>query len=162
MNPCTRYATPGNSFRRRSLAALVITHLLLGAACGPVFAGAGKVLVFANKRQFNDPVLSRTVALLRHDGYTVTRMAGKTLGEETAQGYGAVVVFNFTDKGNSSFGVRVMAGESVQKRIVLFNAVGRDYLTPPGDPAGTREEMAAGLAAELAQKVKLVMSQQHR
>jgi|GEM_PF-3398490 len=147
---------------RNLLSSTVVVLLLLagGRAIAEAGVSAKKVLVFANKRNFNDPVISKVVDTLKKEGCAVKLESGKKLHGVSASKYGAIVIFNFIDRGQKDRGVKVYADENVQKKIALFNAVGSDYLEPDRGSGETKEIKIEKLAAEIVDKVQEVLSKQ--
>ena len=150
---------------RVPLAAIVLLAGLLGSGAGrEIAAGTGykavakNVLVFSNKGRFDDPVVSWVIYGLNNEGLTVTLRSGKTLKGASAKKYGAVIIFNFVEKNRAERGVKVFADENLQKKIILFNAVGDDYLAPAAGTSETKETRAEKLAEEIIGKTKAVLS----
>jgi len=150
---------------RGTLAAIVLVAGLLSfTAASEITAGEsgatnGKnVLVFSNKGGFGDPVISRVIDGLKSEGLTVTLRSGKTLKGASAKKYGAVIIFNFVEKNRADRGVKVFADENLQKKIILFNAVGGDYLAPAANSSETKETKAGKLAGEIIEKANAVLA----
>ena len=117
-------------------------------------------MVYLNKRNAGDPVVSRVVDSLKKEGCVVTLGTGMKLHSVSISKYNAIVVFNFLAKGQTDKSIKVYAGEDVQKRIVLFNAVGSDYLEPDKSSGETREVKAEKLAEKIVDNVKEVLEKQ--
>ena len=124
-----------------------------------VLAGAsGNVLVFINKNKFSDPVVIKVVEGLKKEGYFVKLESGRKLKTANARKYGAIVLFNFIEKGSKDRSVKVFVDENTQKKIVLLNAVGNDYLTPAEGSSETRESRVDNLSIGIVDRVKTVLA----
>jgi hypothetical protein len=127
-------------------------------ACAFIAAGGGaanlsgkKVLIIAGKDRLSDPVVSKINGLLREEGVTVKISNKSDLKGADAGAYNAVFIVNPIRQGKTERSVTVFADESVQKKIVLFNAVGSRYwVTKEGDKS-------IKLAGSLFEKIKEVL-----
>lgn len=128
-------------------------------ACAFVAAGRGavnlsgkKVLIIAGKDRLSDPVISKINVLLRKDGVTVKVSSKGDLKGADAGAYNAVFIVNPVRQGKTERSVTVFADESVQKKIVLFNAVGSRYwVRKEGDES-------VKLAKALFERIKEVLN----
>lgn len=123
-------------------------------------AGAKKVLVFVNQRNNNDLLVSSVVEMLKKEGCAVKLESGKKLHGNSVSRYGAIVLFNFLVKNEENKSVKVYADENVQKKIVLFNAVGSDYLEPDRSSGETKEIKTKKLTEKIVENVREVLSRQ--
>ena len=138
-----------------------VVSLLIACCLSAVGAGVNKkVLVFLNKRNTGDMVVTKVVDTLKKDGCSVKLESGAKLHGSSVSKYNAIVVFNFVAKGQKDKSVKVYAGEDEQKRIVLFNAVGADYLEPESGSTDTKETKAEKLALKIVDNVKEVLLKQ--
>jgi hypothetical protein len=119
----------------------------------------GKVLIMSNKKKSNDPVILKVTQMLQKEGNYVKLVTGTTLKSSQAMKYGAIVIINFIEYKMGDGSIRIFAGESVQKRIVLFNAVG-DYLTPDKNQARSIPAKAEKIASEIVERVNTILSNQ--
>lgn len=124
-------------------------------------AGKGQdgVLLVMSEYRPHDPVATRVIALLRKDRLPVKLAVSTSLEGLSPEKYGAIIVMNFIDNGRADRPVRVFGVESVQRRIILFNAVGKDYLGQAGTPLATKNRSAARIALGIREHVNAVLSQ---
>jgi len=155
----------------RSLYSIIFISLLL--AC-PVFFAASQlkmsaeagdkisarnVLIVSNKKKFNDPVILKVAQTLRGEGNYVKFGFGTNLDGMQPNRYGVIIIINFIEDKSKDRSVEVFADESVQKRVVLLNAVG-DYLATDNNQASSRIIKSEKIALELVEKTKIVLASQ--
>lgn len=149
----------------------VIAGLLL--VCSIFFAVAGiklsaqtggknfsdKVLIVSNINKPDDPVILKVTQMLKKKGYYVKLGFATNLKRMQAGKYGAIIIVNFIDDKAKERSVEVFADESVQKRIVLLNAVG-DYLSPGEGQESSKTVKAEKIAFDIVEKTKIILSKQ--
>jgi hypothetical protein len=155
----------------RSLYSIVFISLLL--AC-PIFFAASQlkmaaeagdkisarnVLIVSNKKKFNDPVILKVAQTLRGEGNYVKLGFGTSLQGMKPDKYGAIIIINFIEDKSKDRSVEVFADESVQKKIVLLNAVG-DYLASDNNQTSSRTVKSEKIALEVVEKTKIILASQ--
>ena len=117
---------------------------------------SGKVLIVSNLYRPDDPVILKAAQMLRNEGNYVKLATGTNLKNMQANKYGAIVIINFIEITTKDRSVEVFADESVQKKIVLLNAVG-DYLSPGKGQTSTKMEKSEKIAFDIVEKAKIVL-----
>lgn len=160
-----------NYMNYRQLCGMLITGILHVCPIYVSAAGLGmtdaagdvdysaKVLIVSNKNKLNDPVILKVKQILETDGNYVKLATGTNLEGMQANQYGAIIIVNFVEDKNKDRSVEVQADESVQKRIVLLNAVG-DYLASDKNQASSKIEKSNKIASEIIEKTKIILSGQ--
>jgi hypothetical protein len=120
---------------------------------------SANVLIVANKKKFNDPVILKVTRMLRKEGMHVQLATGTNLKGIRANKYGAIIIINFIEDKRNDRSIEIFADERVQKKIVLFNAVG-DYLTSDKDRASSKTEKSEKIALEIIERTKIILSNQ--
>jgi hypothetical protein len=121
---------------------------------------ARNVLIVSNKKKFNDPVILKAAQMLREQGNYVKLGVGTNLQGMQPNKYGAIIIINFIEDKSKDRSVEAFADESVQKRIVLLNAVG-DYLASDNNQASSRKVKSEKIAlVEIVEKTKTVLASQ--
>ncbi len=120
---------------------------------------SSRVLIVSNKAKTNDPVIIKVAQELKNEGKYVKIAYGASLKGMKANSYGAIIIVNFIEDKNKDRSVRVFADESVQKRIVLLNAIG-DYLSQDKGQKDSTTAKSDKIAAEIVEKTKTVLSYQ--
>jgi len=127
--------TMSNNLRAALLAMLAC--VLIAAGVNAANLAGKKVLIVAGQDRLSDPVVSKINGLLRKEGVSVKLSAKSDLKGADAGAYNAVFIVNPVKRGKTERDVTVFADESVQKKIVLFNAVGSRYwIRKEGDESG--------------------------
>ncbi|MGA2089915.1 MAG: hypothetical protein ABSH12_00445 [Endomicrobiales bacterium] len=107
---------------------LYVTAELTAVAGGGSYHASARVLIVTSKKKLSDPLIIRVSNELRKQGHSVTLSSRTSLRGVQAHTYGAIIIINFVDTTKKDKSIEVFADEGVQKKIVLFNAVG-DYLS---------------------------------
>ncbi|MCB4791564.1 MAG: hypothetical protein LHV68_06710 [Elusimicrobia bacterium] len=115
------------------------------------------VLIVSNKARPDDAVILQITELLKKEGCVVASTATKSLKNGLARKYGAIVVLNFVASKKRLGSVKVFLDRDNQKKLVLFNAVGEDYL---GSLAGQKTEKAGKIASRIVEKVREILLKQ--
>lgn len=117
----------------------------------------GRVLIVANKNKLNDPVILKVTQRLENEGNYVKFAVGTNLKGLQADKYGAIIIINFIEDKNKDRSVEVFADKSVQKKIVLLNAIG-DYLTPSKGRITSKTATAERIAVDIVEKTNIILS----
>ena len=120
---------------------------------------SGKVLIVSNKNKPDVPVILKITQTLRDEGKDVKLATGTNLKGLQANKYGVIIIINFIEDKRKDRSVKVFAVKSVQKKIVLLNAVG-DYLAQDKDQTGSKTEKSEKIAFDIVEKAKTILLSQ--
>lgn len=132
---------------------LLALGFVMPAAGGAELSGK-RVLIVAGKDRISDPMVSKVIALLENDRVSVKTTDKSDLWGVQAGSYDAVFIVNPVKRGKVERSVRVyFASERVQKKIVLFKAVGDKYWV------NKRTDESGRIAESLFDKINVVLEQ---
>lgn len=83
-----------------------------------------KVLIVSAKKDFQDPVISKVITILKKEGCYILLNDISRLNSSLAQKFGAIVIINKTKANQKDNQIKVFLDEQQQKKIVLLNAEG--------------------------------------
>jgi len=137
---------------------IMLSCVFAAAAAGDAAYAGKKVLIVAGKDRLNDPVISKVKELLINDGVSIRSSGNSELKGAQAGAYDAVFIVNPVKRGTAERSVRIFADENVQKKIVLFNAVGGGYWLGKKDASGKESDESGQIAASLTEKIINVLA----
>ena len=95
-----------------------------------------KILIVADHERLSDPVISKVMNMLRDKGAAVDVTSKIYLKNAEAFEFDAVLIVNPLRLGKASHGAKIFAGETVQRKIILFNTVNDKYWLTKNDKLG--------------------------
>ena len=105
---------------------MIVCFAVIFFSLAVCMAGQKMVLLITERNTAKDPVLSKVITILKKDGCYVKITNLKEITGRTTKKYGAVILINDVESGQGR-PVKVFLDETEQKKIVLFNAVGKEY-----------------------------------
>ena len=142
-----------SSLMKKSL--LVVLAVAVFAASGFSAELAGKnILLVADKAHAGDPVVTRIIAILKEEKARVMLGTNSDMKPRKAKGFNAVIFINYETPGKTGKGAKLFGDENLQKKTILFNAVGPKYWMEKNG-SGRQTDQSGAIAARIVKRVDL-------
>jgi hypothetical protein len=140
---------------KRSLL-VVLTAAVFAVSCLAAELAGKNVLLVADKAHAGDPVVAKIIAILKEEKARVRLGANSDMKPGKSKGFNAVIFINYETPGKTEKSVRMFGDENLQKKTVLFNAVGPKYWMTKSS-SGRQTDESGEIAARIVKRVELLL-----